>query len=710
MTPADILHLDFGGEERERRYTLSLGGSEFSVRDVGLERDLRKAAQVLAEAPEQRIALSGLTLQYCFMGKEYRHKRLSKLLAPSLHGRELSDGSLVKRTLERYLVDEAVRQLAVNFREERTLVLSAIPRYGAAEVLSSRTDRIVFGDLLYGFRLGVPLTSIAALRKAAPALLRAVVSTPVSWFDPGARIFSRRMPRFRWYFYWAEVLLGGIQHLRRYSPPKLSGKIVFTNFASDEDLEFLRTRDVATAVGLLPRIGERRVSTGLLEIMLRQLLRGKDAEGEWEAAFLNFFARHRFAPEIENFHAEPDVEPALIDLSATADLPGPKPAPAEEYEAAPADDADKEGRFAFVVHPLVYGQLKQHPVLRSLDRMMPSAWLEELAPVVVPAPIIGTIKDIVSATGARARGYIYGIPMTPKMMLKYPPERTYRRIIQITRHAERLGAGIVGLGAFTSVVGDAGVTVARRSRIGITTGNSFTVAVTIRTLAQAADMMGIELNRASACVIGATGSIGSIICHLLASEVRALTLVSPRPERLLGLSNSLRERFPDIELDITRAPDEALGRADIVVTTTSAVGSVVKMPLLKPGAVVSDVARPPDISPQAAAERPDVLVIESGEVQLFPGAKLTADLGLPEGVIYACLAETILLALEKHYDHFTLGREISEERVRHISELADKHKMKLAAIRSFGKELSDEDILAVRQRAEDARSALSRGA
>jgi len=709
MTPADILHLDFGGEERERRYALELGGSEFSVREVGLERDLRKAARVLANAPEPRIALSGLTLQYCFEGKEYRHRRLSRLLARSLRGRDLSDGSLVKRTLERYLVDEAIRQLAVNFQEKRTLVLSAIPRYGAAEVLSSRTDRIVFGDLLYGFRLGVPLTSMAALRKAAPALLRAVVSTPVSWFDPGARIFARRMPRFRWYFYWAEVILGGMQHLRRYAPRKLSGKIVFTNLANDNDLEFLRSRDVATVVGLLPRISERRVSTGLLELMLKQLLQGKDAEGDWEAAFLNFFARHRFVPEIENFHAEPDVEPGLIDISATADLPAPKPAPAEEYEAAPDGDGDEEGRFAFVVHPLVYDQLKQHPVLRMLDRIMPSAWLEELAPLVVVPPIIGTVKDIVSATGARARGYIYAIPSTPRIMLKYPPEWTYRRIIQITRHAERLGAGIVGLGAFASVVGDAGVTVARRSRIGITTGNSFTVAVTIRTLARAADLMGIELGRATACVIGATGSIGSIICHLLASEVRALMLVSPRPERLLSLSNHLRERFPGVEMEVARSPDEALGRADVVVTTTSALGSVVKMPLLKPGAVVSDVARPPDISPKAAAERPDVLVIESGEVQLFPGARLTTDLGLPEGVIYACLAETILLALEKHYDHFTLGRDISEEKVRFINELADKHGMKLAAIRSFGKELSGEDILAVRQRADDARGAAGGG-
>jgi predicted amino acid dehydrogenase len=172
---------------------------------------------------------------------------------------------------------------------------------------------------------------------------------------------------------------------------------------------------------------------------------------------------------------------------------------------------------------------------------------------------------------------------------------------------------------------------------------------------------------------------------------------------LLTLSHRIRDRFPNVQLRIARAVDEVLGEADLVVTTTSSVEPVVSVDLLKPGAVVSDVARPPDVTSEAAARRPDVLVIESGEVQLFPGAKLTANIGLPEGVIYACLAETMLLGLEKHYDHFTLGREITEERVRYINGLADKHGMKLASIRAFNKDLSDEGILAVRQRAEDIR-------
>jgi hypothetical protein len=44
------------------------------------------------------------------------------------------------------------------------------------------------------------------------------------------------------------------------------------------------------------------------------------------------------------------------------------------------------------------------------------------------------------------------------------------------------------------------------------------------------------------------------------------------------------------------------------------------------------------------ARRPDVLVIESGEIRL-PGEVQMADIGLPKNVAYACMAETIVLAL-----------------------------------------------------------------
>ena len=45
--------------------------------------------------------------------------------------------------------------------------------------------------------------------------------------------------------------------------------------------------------------------------------------------------------------------------------------------------------------------------------------------------------------------------------------------------AQDLGAKVVGLGAFTAVIGDAGITVSNNVDVAVTTGNSYTVATAL---------------------------------------------------------------------------------------------------------------------------------------------------------------------------------------------------------------------------------------
>jgi hypothetical protein len=124
----------------------------------------------------------------------------------------------------------------------------------------------------------------------------------------------------------------------------------------------------------------------------------------------------------------------------------------------------------------------------------------------------------------------------------------------------------------------------------------------------------------------------------------------------------------------------------------------------KPGAVVCDVARPPDINPAEADLRPDVLVIESGEV-LIPGdIDFGYDIGLPPKTAYACLAETALLAMEGRFEDYTLGRNISLEQVKEIYHLFKKHNFQLAGLRSFGNYITDEDVAKKRALADSLRS------
>lgn len=107
-------------------------------------------------------------------------------------------------------------------------------------------------------------------------------------------------------------------------------------------------------------------------------------------------------------------------------------------------------------------------------------------------------------------------------------------------------------------------------------------------------------------------------------------------------------------------------------------------------------------------ESPDVLVIESGEIQL-PGEPKMKDIGPPPGVTYACLAETIVLALEGRFENFTVGRQIEWEKVREIYELGLKHGMKLAAISGVHGVITDEQIARVRELALAARGAQREG-
>jgi hypothetical protein len=125
--------------------------------------------------------------------------------------------------------------------------------------------------------------------------------------------------------------------------------------------------------------------------------------------------------------------------------------------------------------------------------------------------------------------------------------------------------------------------------------------------------------------------------------------------------------------------------------------------------VITDVARPLDLPPEEVAKRPDVLVIESGEI-LLPGKVRMKSIGLPKNIAFACLAETIVLALEGKFENFTVGRNIEWEKVREIYRLGLKHGMRLAAISGVNGVYSDADIRRVRRLALAARAAQARAA
>jgi len=358
--------------------------------------------------------------------------------------------------------------------------------------------------------------------------------------------------------------------------------------------------------------------------------------------------------------------------------------------------------FAFILHPLTVDYLGNHPRY-AWTRHLPRRLVETTA-AYMPAKCVGTVKGGRSpATGKPVDGLIYALGATPRQMLTRPPQFTYARLDAAIRDAAQRGAEIVGLGAFTKVVGDAGVTVASRAPIPVTTGNSLTIAATLETAKLTAMRMGWpDLARGKAMIVGATGSIGSVCSRLIAAAVKDVVLVSIEPPRLDALKRTILAETPDARVETDVSTDSWVGKCDLVVTATSAFGlRVLDVSQCKPGAVILDVALPPDISAEEAALRPDVLVVESGEV-LIPGpVNLSFNIGLPPHVAYACLAEAALLAMEERFECFTLGRDVQPRRVKEIYRLFRRHKFRIAPLRTFGELLTDELVAEKRARADE---------
>ncbi len=355
------------------------------------------------------------------------------------------------------------------------------------------------------------------------------------------------------------------------------------------------------------------------------------------------------------------------------------------------------GQFAFMIHPLdVESVTRQYSWAKILPERAIEAILGRLPPFKV-----STITGIRSPYG-EADGHFIVCPVTTRQFLRLPEETTVRRVVETGRLAERLGARVVGLGAFTAVVGDAGKTVAEQLDIAVTTGNSYTVATAIEGARNAVEYMGYNLSDVTLAVVGATGSIGRICVQMLADEVGDLVLVGRKEADLEALKEEIT-RSREISVGVSTDVARALPEADVIITVSSAADAIIEPEHLRPGAVVCDVARPRDVSERVASARDDVLVIEGGIVSVPGEPNWSLDIGTPRGTCMACMAETMILAMEERYENYTLGRDLTVDQVVEIERLAKHHGFSVTGFRAFDKQLSESDLRAIRKRGHENR-------
>ena len=356
-------------------------------------------------------------------------------------------------------------------------------------------------------------------------------------------------------------------------------------------------------------------------------------------------------------------------------------------------------KFAFVIHPTSLEDVARYePGAAGKGRPLIEKIMEWM-----PAYAVAHVTGIRTPDGRTTEGWFVAANFMPEQMLSLPRERVFGKIVDAVEIGAQLGADVAGLGAFTGVVGDAGVTVAARSRIPVTTGNSLTIAAGVRSFFRGASEMEIDPARATAVVVGATGSIGAACVRLIGPHVARLVLVARNETRLRRLAEALSGELT-CGISISTDVRASVPRGQLVLTATTSTQELIEPGDLQTGSVVCELSLPHDVGRRVALERPDVLVTEGGNMNV-PGAVrfervrepgTDFDFGLPPGTALACMSETMVLALEERRESFTLGRGIDLAKVREMDELAARAGFTLAGMRAFDRALAPEQIETIR--------------
>ncbi|MBS3759365.1 MAG: hypothetical protein KGY61_11955 [Desulfobacterales bacterium] len=675
-----IANISLGSDRDDYDFNTQFMGQDFRLLRFGANGDSDKAAELIKEWDSRvdAIGLGSFTAPYGLGMKGLKRREAEKLnrLRKQLSS-PLTTGDTLREVSHEWSIRHIQHKFGNNyFNNKRILFFSGMITTPLARILSEYTDNLTFCDPIT--ENGIPkfLTSMDDLKLYAKGLHDILGWLPSKKFSNFAFpiqnyndfLISKAIqeaqiivaPYYKFYNY-----------LGRCGLKELGRKVVITATAYDDRVNFLKERGVDMIIDTTPKIMEKVVGVSVLEAMI---MAGLDKTPETLTS--------------------DDLLEVITDLRMD---------PRVIY---PQGEARRVNRFAFVVYPLSREYLKNFKPVKLASKFSPKSGMDAIEKIAAYSPpfIYSKVTGVKSPTGVEAEGWLIALGATPRQMLAHGPEFLNNRLLKATEMAKNMGAQIIGLGTLTKPLGDAGETVAKLSNIPVTTGNSYSASAAMWAAAEAVRKLGLikmdkgKKMKAKTMVIGATGAVGSVCCRLLATAFDEVYMIDIHHAELLALKEWIMNETPEVNIQISTRADKFLADMDVVILTSAAMKgkNAIDIHTVKPGCVITDVNRPLYFTAKDAKKRPDVLIIASGEITL-PGEPEMRDIGLPPGVAYASLAETIVLALEGRFENFSVGRNMEWQKVSEIYKMGLKHDMQLAGISGLDGPISDTDFKRVRE-------------
>ena len=673
-----VVSISLGPSRLDYQFEAELWGQRFHIRRVGCDGDTQAARRLVREHDGQVdcIALGGMAISFRVAGRTWHHRETWRI-ASAARSTPVVGGRALKRIVDRWSIREIARQQPELFDGANVLFLSGIANYDIVEVMREFTDSMTFADPVLHYGLPVLLPDRNRLEVYARLAMPILTRRPyVSFFPRGRAAEGIQQGELRRFFLQADVVVGDLRLLMHYAPKDMLHKVVITDTVDDEALEAFRVAGVEVLCTTTPDVFPgRRVDLQILHALAVAHL-AKDPRQIDDQDYLELASGLAARPRV----------------------------------IYPRGEVRRRKKFAWLYYPPGRRDLFRSPRMRWL-RTMPEGVqaLAERAAARLPVVPHAHVHGIQSPTGEEAEGWILRLPATAEQISQRGPAFAERRLREAARIAASLGADVLGVGDFSREMTRATPAVAARVGIPITSGVSCVVSTDMWAAKKAVLAMGIEqdaIGRAvgTALVVGGGDAQGAVAAELLALVFHRLVVVDSSPDRLLSLLGRIAARSPHCQVEVATRVEPHLGGADLVVTGLGpGWRGGVSLASLKPGAVLADCSRPQEFTVLDADQRPDVLILRAGEVELPGPADVGADLGPPPKTAFSSMAEAVILALEGRTECFSLGDELELEQVKEIYRLGLRHGMALAGMRGVRGPISDTELKLVRERAESRR-------
>jgi len=264
-----VVSVSLGSSKRDFSEEVAFLGQPILVERIGVDGSLDAFAAKMAELDGKvdALGIGGADL-YLWVGRRrYVFRDIARCVA-GVKTTPVLDGSGLKNSIERETVRFLQANGIVDFAKARTLVTSALDRFGLAEELVAQGGPVVFGDVMFALGLAVPIRRLSTMHLLARVLLPAISRLPFTWVYPTGSSQETVRPRFGKYFAWADVIAGDYHYIRRRMPDHLEGKTILSNTTRESDLEMLRERGVARLVTSTPEINGKSPGTNVFEAII----------------------------------------------------------------------------------------------------------------------------------------------------------------------------------------------------------------------------------------------------------------------------------------------------------------------------------------------------------------------------------------------------------------------------------------------------------